>query len=225
VRDWVPDSAGPGGFAVAEEGVGRVEFDSVCDWTDTSDRGRLCADTGWSMPYTWLDGGRWNPVVGASRTSGVLHAWNGSDSVLREQGGDVSTVRAPQGISVVLAERVAARVFDPGAAPGETRLVLADAHGGLWVEGVEPVAAAARQGSEPAAVVSVQRGGLRLHLPSGGRVQVQVLGADGRAAPVVFDRNLSEGIHEAALDHGPAGIAVVRLDGRVVGRAVLLPMR
>jgi hypothetical protein len=225
MRDWVPDTAGAGGFAVAEEGVGRVEFDSACDWTDTAVRHRLCADTGWRTPYTWMDGGRWNPVVGASRTWGVLHAWNGSDSVLREQAGVVSTVRAPQGISVVLAERVAARVFDPGAAPDETRLVLADVHGGLWVEGEEPVAAAARPEPGPSVSVSVHHAGLRLHMPRAGRVQVQVVAADGRAAPVVFDRNLSEGIHDAELEHGGAGIAVVRLDGRVVGRAVLLPRR
>ncbi len=225
MRDWLPDSSESGGFAIAEEDVGRVEFDSGCDWRDTAVRDRMCADTGWSMSYTWLDRGSWNPVVGASRTEGVLHAWNGSDSVLREQAGEISTVRAPQGISVVLAERVAARVFDPGAAPGQTRLVLSDAHGGLWVEGNGPGSSVLRPGSGSATVVSVGNDGLRLELPRAGRVRVAVVDAGGRTVSVVLDRNLSKGTHVERMDRRASGIVVVRLDGRTIGTTVLLPAR
>lgn len=225
LRDWVPDSVGSGGFAIAEDVVGRVAFDSACDWRQVEVRDRGCPGEGWSLVYTWMGEGEWNPVVGASRTAGTLHAWNGSDSVLREGIGGRSTVHAPPGISVVLAERVSARVFDPGAAPGETRLVLADAHGGLWVEGERPGTSVSGTGTGASAAVGVRNDGLRLDVPRAGRVRVVVLDAGGRTTSLVLDRHLPAGTHVERFDRRVSGIVVVRLDGRVLGTTVLLPSR
>jgi hypothetical protein len=225
LRDWVADSAGPGGFAIAEDVVGRVEFDSTCDWSKVEVRDARCVTTGFSSWFQWMHRGEWNPVVGASRTAGILHAWNGGDSVLRMGTGERSTVHAPSGVSVVLAERVSARVFDPGAAPGESRLVLADAHGGLWVEGEVPGTSVSGPRKGTPAVVTVRNGVLRLDVPRAGRVRVVVLDPGGRTTSVVLDRPLPAGIHLESFDRRAPGIVVVRLDGGVIGTTVLLPSR